>query len=118
MLLLLPKSGTQSGLPTDVQALRSCVHILVAPPAQIDHNPGAVRQSRAEPAQVRKGVRGLQGRNNALQAANAHKCLKRLLICDRKVLCAPELFQVAVLWANAWVVQPAAGSRTSLPLPP
>ena len=45
------------------------------------------------------------------QPADAHKGLQRLLIRHCKVLCAPQLLQVAVLGPNAWVVQPAAQTQ-------
>ncbi len=56
--------------------------------------------------EVREGVRGFQGWDDALQFGQQLEGIQRLLVCDRKVLCSAEILEVAVLWSDARVVQP------------
>lgn len=56
--------------------------------------------------EVGKGMGCLQGWDDAFQPGHHLEGLQGLLICDCKVLCTPNVTQVAVLWPNARVVQP------------
>ena len=61
------------GFAADVQALSSCIDVLVTPPAQVDDDLGPIGHSGAELVQIGKRMRCLQGRDNAFQPADLHE---------------------------------------------
>src|SRR5438067_1542894 len=86
-------------------ALRDRVHVLVAAARQVDQDDLVFRQRRRQLDGVGDRVRGLERRDDALDAAAVVESGQRFLIGDRDVLRAFDVLQPGVLGTDARVVQ-------------
>ena len=85
-----------------------CLHVLVSSSRAVDDDLGARGQRVAELVEIGKGMRRLQGRDDALEPRHELEGLESLRIGHGVVLCAPGVLEVGVLGADARVVQARA----------
>ncbi len=65
--------STLISLCQNVQMLSGCVDMVLARLAELDDNSGPIGHNGAELVQTSKRMTPLQGRDDAIQAADAHK---------------------------------------------
>mmetsp|Transcript_4117 Transcript_4117/g.15030 ORF Transcript_4117/g.15030 Transcript_4117/m.15030 type:complete len:361 (+) Transcript_4117:43-1125(+) len=97
----------------NVQELGRGGDILVAATGKVEHNLGAIGQTRAKLPQVRQSVGSFESRDDTFQARDVHEGIEGFLVGDGVVFSAAEILQKGVLGANAWVVK-TGGNRVRL----
>ena len=80
------RRAVRSGLELDSRTLGNRVHVLVATSGKVHEQNLVLGQGRCELCRMRKGMRGLERRDDAFEAAQIVEGLKRLAVRHRDIL--------------------------------
>ena len=98
-------ASTSNAFALFVQHLKHLLHILVPSAGEVDDENLILLHSGCQFDRMGNGMGALQGRQNALRPGQQLKGLQHLFIGDSDVFGAPGFLQVAVLRADAGIIQ-------------
>src|ERR1044071_8998769 len=87
------------------QGMRHREDVLVAAPRQADRDDLVLFHLARHLGDMSDGMGGFQRRNNAFQLGQQHESVERLLVGDSMILPPADVFQPAMFWADARIVQ-------------
>ena len=94
-----------AALSLDAEDLSNVVGVLVAAAGEIDEDGLVLGHGGGGADSVRDGVGGLERGDDALDAGELHESVEALLVVDRLVHDAAHILEIAVLGADAGVVE-------------